>query len=154
MTANAMSALNCESSAFDHLDSQSATCTNTEQLSSGVSLISMDSNSPAAEDKMFQMPEEVSTTESDVSVSAEFSDSDDEEGLPGYPTWGSSWSMRSLRTLDPKRDRKLLCCLEQHRDTLLRSTPSTPTCAAFSSRFSELSYYRLVPLNEMNHRAL
>jgi hypothetical protein len=96
MTANSTSALKCEANTFD-LDSPSTTCNHKVllPLSPTASMMSTAPNTPEAQanikEKMIPaLPAEIQT--------ADFSDSDDEEGLPGYPSWGSSWSMRALRT--------------------------------------------------------
>lgn len=98
MSVSTTDALPCESTTFDY-ESPSATCNLKGTLSPAASMISTAPNTPSAEaniqDKAFpKLPAEIQTTE--------FDDSDDEEGLPGYPSWGSSWTMRSLRTPDNK----------------------------------------------------
>lgn len=147
MTANSTSALKCESNNFDHWDCPSATCHHDGQLSPALPVMSMAPNAPAAEnnitDKMMhKIPAEIESTE--------FSDSDDDEGLPGYPTWGSSWSIRSLRTPDPKPVQSPMTSLEEHQDRPSTRTLHKPTCTVSL----ELTYYRTAPLNELNHRAL
>eukprot|EP00746_Dinoflagellata_sp_MGD_P051959 gnl/MRDRNA2_/MRDRNA2_230722_c0_seq1.p1 gnl/MRDRNA2_/MRDRNA2_230722_c0~~gnl/MRDRNA2_/MRDRNA2_230722_c0_seq1.p1 ORF type:complete len:130 (-),score=35.57 gnl/MRDRNA2_/MRDRNA2_230722_c0_seq1:543-932(-) len=100
MTVASTSALKCESNTFDDLVSASAACNHKVPLSPAASMMSTAPNTPEAQanikDKKLlpQLPAEIQI--------AEFSDSDDEEGLPGYPAWGSSWSMRSMRTPDSK----------------------------------------------------
>lgn len=149
MTANSSSALKSGSNTFDHFDFPIGTSNNSGQSSPAVSVMSMAPNVPAAEvnikDKMTpKMPAKTQSTE--------FSDSDDDEGLPGYPTWGSNWSKRSLRNLDRKPPQSSISSPEKYGERLLTRTLNTPTC--HNMAFLELTYCRRAPLNELNHRTL